>query len=93
MALEQHAAESAPEIEAEKQQLLKAEADIENGWNRLRNQEDLTNSLRASGHNTAEAERLVQILKSTLVQWERHRQLIVERIAYLQARRSVSDLE
>jgi hypothetical protein len=32
-------------------------------------------------------------LKSTLVQWERHRQLIVERIAYLQARRSVSDLE
>jgi hypothetical protein len=89
---ERTAAKSALEIEAEKRLLLKAEADIENGWNRLRNQEDLTDSLRASGQNTAEAERLVQLLKRTLVEWERHRQLIVGRIAYLQ-RSSTSDLE
>jgi hypothetical protein len=81
------------EIEAEKRLLLKAEADIENGWTRLRNQEDLVTSLRMSGHNTTEAQRLVQLMKRTLIEWERHRALIAQRIAYLQARSSASDRE
>ncbi|WP_291689282.1 hypothetical protein [Bradyrhizobium sp.] len=74
------------EIEAERRQLLKAEADIEEGWSRLRNQEDLLASLRASGQNVKEAERLVRLLKSILIEWERHRGLIERRIAYLQKR-------
>ena len=88
---EHTAAERVSEIEAEKRLLLKAEADIENGWSRLRNQQDLLTSLKASGHNTTEAERLVGLMKRTLIEWERHRLLIEERIAYLLARNSASD--
>jgi hypothetical protein len=90
---EQNAAATALEIESEKQQLLKAEADIENGWIRLRKQEDLAASLRVSGHDTNEAERLVQLMKHTLIEWECHRQLIEQRIAYLQARSFASARE
>ena len=81
------------ELDSEKRLLLKAEADIEIGWSRVRNQEDLVTSLRMSGHNTTEAERLVQLMKRTLIEWERHRRLIEQRIAYLQARGSASDRE
>ena len=41
-------------------------------------------SLRASGHDTAQAERLIELLKHTLIEWERHRALIEQRIAYLE---------
>ena len=81
---EHTAAEKAVELESEKRLLVKAEADIESGWDRLRNQEDLLTSLRASGHNTEQAERLVELLKRTLIEWERHRALIEQRIAYLE---------
>jgi hypothetical protein len=81
---EHGAAERAVQLESEKQLLVKAEADIESGWSRLRNQQDLLTSLRASGQNTEQAERLVELLKRTLVEWERHRVLIEQRIAYLQ---------
>jgi hypothetical protein len=81
------------EIEAEKRLLLKAQADIENGWWRLRNQQGLLTSLKASGHNTSEAERLVWLMESTLIEWERHRLLIEHRIAYLQDRNSASGRE
>jgi chromosome segregation ATPase len=73
------------EIESEKRQLRKADADIEAGWNRLQNQHDLLASLRANGENTREAERLMLVMEQTLTEWERHRVLIQERIAYLQS--------
>lgn len=84
------AGERAVELEAEKQLLVKAEADIESGWSRLRNQQELLNSLRASGHDTAQAERLIELLKRTLIEWERHRALIEQRIAYLEGGRAGS---
>jgi hypothetical protein len=74
------------ELRAEKAQLLKAEKDIEEGWRRLRNQQDLFLELQASGHDTTQAERLVELLRQSLVEWERHRTLIEQRVAYLEAR-------
>jgi hypothetical protein len=72
------------QLKAEKALLVKSEIDIEQGWKRLRNQQDLLSDLRAGGHDTRQAERLVQLLRQTLVEWERHRTLIVERVAYLE---------
>ena len=83
------AADMALELESEKRLLKKADADIEAGWYRLRNQQDLVTSLRAGGHNTTEAERLVDLMSDTLVEWERHRVLIQERIVYLEGKTSV----
>jgi len=74
----------AEQLRAEKVLLVKAETDIEDGWKRLRNQQDLLRELRAGGHDTKQAERLVGLLMQTLVEWERHRTLIVERVAYLE---------
>jgi hypothetical protein len=78
------AAYRAEQLRAEKVLLVKAETDIEDGWKRLRNQQDLLRELRAGGHDTKQAERLVGLLMQTLVEWERHRILIVERVAYLE---------
>lgn len=72
------------QLRAEKDLLIKAETDIEEGWRRLRNQRDLLRELEAGGHDTKYAERLVQLMEATLIEWERHRVLIVDRIAYLQ---------
>lgn len=72
------------ELQSERRQLIKAEADIEQGWARLRNQQDLAFELRMSGHDTQQAERLILLLKQTLVEWERHRSLIEARVAYLE---------
>jgi hypothetical protein len=38
----------------------------------------------AGGHDTRQAERLVDLLKQSLVEWERHRVLIAQRVTYLQ---------
>jgi hypothetical protein len=84
-------ADLALELESEKRLLVKAEADIEAGWKRLRNQQDLLACLQTSGRNTTEAVRLVELLKHSLLEWERHRALIEQRIAYLQAKTSPSD--
>lgn len=72
------------ELRSEKALLLKAESDIEQGWQRLRNQQDLLLELQASGHDTKQAERLILLMQSTLVEWERHRALIEQRVAYLE---------
>jgi hypothetical protein len=72
------------QLKAEKALLVKSETDIQQGWKRLRNQQDLLSDLQAGGHDTRQAERLVQLLQQTLVEWERHRTLIVERVAYLE---------
>jgi hypothetical protein len=74
----------AEELRAEKALLLKAECDIEEGWKRLRNQRELLLELQAAGHDTRQAERLIQLLQSTLLEWERHRVLIEQRVAYLE---------
>jgi len=74
----------AEELKAERALLLKAEGDIEEGWKRLRNQQDLVQGLQAAGHDTRQAEHLVLLMKQSLVEWERHRVLIEQRVAYLE---------
>ncbi len=77
-------AERAQQLKTERALLVKAEIDIQDGWMRLRNQEDLLLGLQEAGHDTRQAERLVELLKDTLAEWERHRTLIQERVAYLE---------
>ena len=72
------------ELLFEQKQLSKADADIEQGWSRLRNQQDLLFQLQSTGRDTREAEKLVQLMKQTLVEWDRHRRLIEQRIAQLE---------
>jgi hypothetical protein len=66
--------------------LHKANEDIEAGRSRLRDQEHLILTLKASGRPTVEAERFVALLRGTLTEWEIHRGLIAQRLAYLMAR-------
>ena len=77
-------AKIALELEGEKWLLVKADADIEAGLTRIRNQQDLLSTLQAAGENTREAERLVHLMEETLVEWQRHRDLIEQRIAHLE---------
>jgi len=70
---------------AEETQLRKADADIVAGRGRLHEQERLIRALRESGKATREAERLAALFRETLIEWERHRTLIIERLAYLKA--------
>ena len=77
-------ADRAEQLRAEKNLLVKAETDIEEGWKRLRNQQDLLSGLQAGGHDTKQAERLVELMKASLIEWERHRGLIEDRVAYLE---------
>jgi hypothetical protein len=72
------------QLEAEQRLLVKADRDIEEGWQRIHDQEHRVRELMAGGHDTRQAERLVDLLRQTLVEWERHRILIAQRIAYLQ---------
>ena len=72
------------ELESERRLLRKADADIESGRERLRLQLQLLATLREAGHNVVEAERLVNLLGSVLAEWERHRTLIEQRVAYLE---------
>ena len=72
------------ELRREHDHLVKAEAGIEQGWGRLRNQQDLVHELESAGRDTVHAERLVQLMKESLVEWERHRHLIEQRIAHLE---------
>lgn len=74
----------ARELAAEKALLVKSENDIRLGRQRLRHQESLLTELRADGHDTGQAERLVELMKATLVEWERHHVMIAERIVYLE---------
>ena len=75
----------ARQLRAEQELLIKADKDIEEGWQRLRNQQRLLDALQFGGHDSRQAERLVLLLEQTLSEWERHRVLIEERIAYLSA--------
>lgn len=77
-------AERAEQLRVERRQLRKAEIDIAEGWRRYRNQQNLVIDMRAAGHDVRQAERLLELLEETLRQWERHRTLIEQRIAYLE---------
>ncbi|KYH03208.1 hypothetical protein SE91_11910 [Bradyrhizobium sp. DOA1] len=72
------------QLDFECRQLIKADRDIEEGWQRIRDQEDRIRELSAGGHDARQALRLVDVLKQTLTEWQRHRVLIEQRIAYLQ---------
>ncbi len=74
----------AEQLKLEKTLLIKADRDIEEGWRRLRNQEQLLSELQAGGYDSKQAERLVQLLQQTLVEWECHRVLIAARVNYLE---------
>ncbi|MDA9496835.1 hypothetical protein [Bradyrhizobium sp. CCBAU 11357] len=77
-------AERTAQLDAEQRLLVKADQDIEEGWQRIRNQEDRVRELMAGGRDTCQVERLVSQLKQTLIEWERHRVLIAQRVAFLQ---------
>jgi hypothetical protein len=79
------AAQRAEELRAEKALLVKSRDDIDRGRLRLRHQENLLLELRADGHDLRQAERLAELMKATLVEWERHHVMIAERIAYLES--------
>jgi hypothetical protein len=76
-------AERTEQLDSEQRLLVKADRDIEEGWQRIRDQEDRVRELAAGGHDTHQAERLVDLLKQTLIEWERHRVLIAQRVVYL----------
>jgi hypothetical protein len=80
-----NAAERAEELKAEKALLVKSEIDIARGRQRLRHQQNLLLELQADGHDTRQAERLVELMKETLAEWERHHVMIEARIAYLES--------
>ena len=81
------------ELAFERDQLVKADLDIEQGWSRYRKQQDMVEALQIGGHNTVHAERLVELLGETLQQWECHRQLIQQRIDHLEALNRTSILD
>ncbi|MBB4397810.1 hypothetical protein [Bradyrhizobium sp. ERR14] len=76
--------ERTAQLDAEQHLLVKADKDIEDGWQRIRDQEDRVRELMADGHDTHQAQRLVDLLRQTLIEWERHRTLIEQRVRYLQ---------
>ena len=75
--------ERTAQLNAEQRLLVKADKDIEEGWQRIRDQEDRVRELMAGGHDTRQAQRLVDLLRQTLIEWERHRVLIEQRVALL----------
>jgi hypothetical protein len=72
------------ELEFERGDLVRADKHISEGLARLGRQEDALAVLRANGGPFPEAEQLYSLTSSTLTEWQRHRVLIVERIAYLE---------
>ena len=84
MAMAISLAEHTEQLHSEQRLLVKADQDIERGWQRVRDQEERVRDLEAGGHDTRQAEHLVNLLKQTLVEWERHRTLIEQHVIYLQ---------
>jgi hypothetical protein len=81
------------ELDRERQVLIKADADVIQGEIRVRNQQKLVDRLGGLDRDDAdvvEARRLLQALDDTLLEWEHHRTLIRERIAYLEKQAATS---
>ena len=73
-----------PELETEREHLVKADCDIAEGERRVSAQLLLVERLREGGHDSANAEQLLLILQQTLEAWQGHRDLILKEIARLE---------
>jgi hypothetical protein len=74
------------ERDREHRTLVQADEDISEGERRVAAQMLLLEQLRADGHDTRLAEKLLASLQATLTEWRTHRELIVKRIAQLNGR-------
>ena len=81
-----HGEDTQAEIRAEELQLRKANADVSAGQARVRNQECLLADIAEQSTAARQGERLVALLKGSLIEWERHRVLIEQRLTYLRER-------
>jgi hypothetical protein len=72
------------ELASEREQLVRSVQLIERGWVRFRQQQEALADLHAHGRDTVQAERLLGLMSRMLIEWERHRQLIEDRIVYLE---------
>jgi hypothetical protein len=75
------------ELATELANLGKAELDIAEGEARITRQQMIIDAQREIGEPVLKAEDLLQSLETTLAAWRDHRQQILGRIAYLEARR------
>ena len=82
--------EARSELARERAVLVRADRDLLEGRLRVQAQERLMSDLRARGVDLREAERLLRLLRETLQQWRQHRALILQRIAYLEAKASTA---
>lgn len=71
-------------LEDERGHLAKADRDLAEGERRISAQMLIIEHLRATGHGTDAAERLLLTLRETLETWLNHRVLIVETITRLE---------
>jgi hypothetical protein len=76
----------AMELNSERATLVRSRRDIAEGEARVRNQAGIAARLRADGHDSDGAERLLATFEATLAEWRTHDRLIEERIAYLEAK-------
>lgn len=72
------------ELEGERRTLVLADRDIREGEARIAHLRQLIDREGLSGRDAARAEDTLGIFLATLQQWQRHRELIVQRIAYLE---------
>lgn len=76
--------EIAEQLQQERRHLVRANTDIDEGRKRLLDQEHRLSRLTSDGRDIHQAERLVDLMERILVQWERHRCLIEQRVGYLE---------
>ncbi|EIM30781.1 hypothetical protein [Microvirga lotononidis] len=69
-----------PNAWKEREDLVKAEADITAGEKRVSEQILLIKELARDGHDVTAAEKVLQNFEDTLEQWRWHRQIILEEI-------------
>ena len=74
------------ELAREKAALLKAEDDIAAGEERIVQQLTIIERLHRAGLSVVEAEKLLENLQKAERLWRDHRDLIIQRIAYLEGR-------
>ena len=79
------------ELRTERAALIKASQDICDAENRIRKHQELARQLKLRGADTCAAERLIDVLQRTLLQWEIHRGLIKQHIHYLENGRTILD--
>ena len=60
--------------------LRRADQFIEEGRVRLLNQQNLVSDLGERGYQIKQAQRLAELMAQTLAEWQRHRQLILQRL-------------